>query len=308
MSVTIGETVTVGEFGDYKLMFVWDGTNWRPLLADNSGIVSVNVENLIDVDTVYDYGTGLRSLLVTRGHGKNTFRKEYEAAQTNTILITCTSTQKIDVVGVYISGDGTTGEVRVFFACSQDLIFPHYMSKYATSGQKDTHIEGLAGESVALTTTTGTDKVFVLVLYRIVDITAADFPELTVADFQANPATGTATNPEYINDGVVVEPAIFNGIGQYAEIEFTQLEYVNKFRYYGNTLHSQDGSYKVQYFDCDTQAWVDWKTGIPTRLASWSGWDDLDLVLTKKIRIVATALDTYLSVNFAREWEMKYEA
>lgn len=308
MSVTIGETVTVGEFGDYKLMFVWDGTNWRPLLADNSGIVSVNVENLIDVDTVYDYGTGLRSLLTTRGHGKNTFRKEYETAQTNTVIITCTSAQKIDVVGIYITGDGATGEVRLFFACSQDLIFPFYMTKYNTSGQEDMHITGLAGESVTVTTTTGTDKVFVLVLYRIVDVVPADFSELTVADFQANPATGTCTNPENINDNNTVLYASFTAVNQYAEIEFDEPFHVNKFRYFGNGFHNEDGIYKLQYFDCDTQAWVDWKTGIPTRLGSWSAWDDLDLVLTKKVRIVATAIDTALDISLSGEFEMKYVA
>ncbi|GAJ20562.1 unnamed protein product, partial [marine sediment metagenome] len=31
------------------------------------------------------------------------------------------------------------------------------------------------------------------------------------------------------------------------------------------------------YFDCATQAWVDWKTDIPTRTYSWSAWDDLTL-------------------------------
>lgn len=308
MSVTIGEIVTLGEFGDYKLMFVWDGSSWRPLLGDTSGIASVNVENLLDVDTVYDYASGNRSLLVARGHGKSCFRAEYATAQTNTVIITCTSAQKIDVVGVYISGDGTTGEVRLIWACSRDLIFPHYMTKYNQSGQEVMHISGLAGESVQLTTTTGTDKVFVLVLYRIVDAVAVDFPELTVADWQKNAATGTATNPEYINDNDTNTFVPFDAVDEYCEIEFDELFYVNAFRYYGNDDQNEDGTYKLQYFDCDTQAWVDWKTGIPTRLGSWSDPADLDLVLTKKVRIVPTALDSAYGWNIPREWELKYEA
>lgn len=270
--------------------------------------MQVDVVDLLGVDTVYDHASGNRSLLVARGHGKSTFRAEYETAQTNTVILTCTSSQRIDVVGVYISGDGAAGEVRLIWACSRDLIFPHYMTKYNQSGQEVMHISGLAGESVQLITTTGTDKVYVLVLYRIVDAEAADFPELTVADWQANPATGTATEPEKTNDNNDGTYSIFDAVGEYCEIMFNVPFYVNKFRYLGFPTHQKDGTYKLQYFDCDTQAWVDWKTGIPTRLNTWSDWADLDLVLTKKVRIVATALDTQFSESRSVEWELKYEA
>ena len=31
------ETVDAGEYGDYKLVFGYDGTNWRPMLVDATG-------------------------------------------------------------------------------------------------------------------------------------------------------------------------------------------------------------------------------------------------------------------------------
>lgn len=308
MSVTIGEIVTVGEFGDYKLMFVWDGSSWRPLSGDSSGIASVNVENYMGIDTVYDYASEKRSLLVARGHGKSCFRAEYATEQTNTVFITCTPSQKIDVVGVYIAGNGTTGEVRLIWEYSRQLIFPHYMTKYNQSGQEVMHISGFAGESVQLTTTTGTDKVYVLVLYRIVDAEAGDFPELTVADFQVNPATGTATLADNINDASLINLSIFDPVGEYCEIELASYFFVNKFRTYGYVNNVGDGTYKLQYIDIESQDWVDWETGISTRKTTWSDWTALSLKYVKKIRFVATALDTYNAKNRCGELEMKYEA
>lgn len=34
---TIKETETAGEFGDIKLIYGYDGSNWRPILIDNTG-------------------------------------------------------------------------------------------------------------------------------------------------------------------------------------------------------------------------------------------------------------------------------
>jgi len=33
----IKETVTTGEYGDYKLLFGFDGDDWRPIRVDNTG-------------------------------------------------------------------------------------------------------------------------------------------------------------------------------------------------------------------------------------------------------------------------------
>ena len=43
MSVTIRQIVTAGEHGDYKLVFGYDGTNWRPLLIDAAGNLQIDI-------------------------------------------------------------------------------------------------------------------------------------------------------------------------------------------------------------------------------------------------------------------------
>ena len=129
---------------------------------------------------------------------------------------------------------------------------------------------------------------------------------LTVAKWQANAATGTATNPQNINDNSLMTHTEFDAVNEYCQIEFDRLFYVNKYRYSGALIHHEDGTYKLQYFDSDTEMWMDWKTGIPTRLNSWSDWANLDLVLTNKVRIVGTVMDSNpFTKNYAVEWELK---
>jgi len=117
----------------------------------------------------YDHGTGLASLAVSRGAGKNTFSQEYTAAQTATAIIDPGSAQKVCVASVYVAGTGTTGVVSLDFATSEIKVFRHYMTKYNTSFGSDMHIEGAANENLGLTTTTGEDTVFIIVNYRLVD-------------------------------------------------------------------------------------------------------------------------------------------
>ena len=35
--IKVKETVTSGEYGDYKLIFGYDGSDWRPILIDSGG-------------------------------------------------------------------------------------------------------------------------------------------------------------------------------------------------------------------------------------------------------------------------------
>jgi hypothetical protein len=117
----------------------------------------------------YDHGTGLASLAVSRGAGKNTFSQEYTAAQTNTVIITPGTAQKVCVASVFVCGNGTAGVVSLDFATSGKKVFRHYMTKYNQSFGSDMHIEGAANETLQLTTTTGADTVFVVVNYRLID-------------------------------------------------------------------------------------------------------------------------------------------
>jgi len=116
----------------------------------------------------YDEGTGLASLAVSRGAGKNTFTAEYNGPQAALTIVDPGATQKVCVASVYVSGDGAAGEVYIYFPTVPTIVFKHYMTKYNQSFASDMHIEGAANENLTLTTTTGTDKVFIVVNYRLV--------------------------------------------------------------------------------------------------------------------------------------------
>ena len=116
----------------------------------------------------YDQTTGLASLAVSRGAGKNTFSDAYAAAQAATIIVNPAATQKVCVASVYVGGDGAAGVVSLDFAVSGIKVFRHYMTKYNQSFASDMHVEGAINENLTLTTTTGADAVFIIVNYRLV--------------------------------------------------------------------------------------------------------------------------------------------
>lgn len=289
MTETIKELETAGEHGKCIILF-----------ADDKGTPRA-------VDTVYDTKTGLVSLLVSRGHGKNTFTEEYTANQTNLAIITPGSGKKVDVVGVLAVTDSETGAISLDFVPSGKKIMRLYASKFSSVVNDDMHTEGYPGEVVTLNTTTGANNVFILVNYRILTAVAADYNYLTVADFQTNPATGTATNPENINDN---EPdatyAWFTVADQYTVIEFDKVYEVNRYRYIGSGVHNLSGRWKIEYKRITDGAWVTIASDIPTRDHTWSDWTALTTFSTTAIRITATTLDTGEDANRGYEWEFKY--
>lgn len=116
----------------------------------------------------YDEITGIASLAVSRGAGKNTFSEEYNAAQAATVIVNPAATQRVCVASVYVAGDGAAGVVSLDFAGSGIKVFRQYMTKYNQAFASDMHIEGALDENLTLTTTTGADKVFIIVNYRLV--------------------------------------------------------------------------------------------------------------------------------------------
>lgn len=122
--------------------------------------------------------------------------------------------------------------------------------------------------------------------------------------FRLHAATGTAQQPSYLNNNDTGAGAIFNAVDEYCEVDFWSHYIVTQFRYYGATNMVEDGRYKIQYWNGSD--WVDLNTNIPTRVtASWTDWTDLTIpVFTTKIRVVATAIDTY-GKNWDGEWEMR---
>lgn len=147
-----------------------------------------------------------------------------------------------------------------------------------------------------------------MLTHRITD--GLPFADLTVALFQANAATGDmALTPEAINDNNTAVEAGANAVNQYAEIDFGAMMCLQQFRNYGsNTLTDGTGKHKIQYYDTISQAWVDWKTDIPTRKSeTWTTWEKVSKIYAQKIRIIVTSLDSGgLGVFYMKEYEIKY--
>jgi len=260
------------------------------------------------LSTVYDVLTAKYSLCVSRGCGKSTFSEEYSASQTGTIIISGAVGYVIHVVGVFVVTKAINGEVAIDYVGDIQKIFRFYAEKYQQSAEDDFAYKGAPGESVMLTTTTDDKKLFIAVNYRKVAAVEADYNNLTVADFQANAATGTVNYPEYINDADIDSHAGFDAVDEYCEIAFDKAFRLNKYRYIGYLYHNEDGAYKIQYLNLITGAWTDWVTNIPTRKYTWSDWIAGTTIVTTKVRIVATALDTAYNSNNPYEFELKYEA
>ena len=119
------------------------------------------------------------------------------------------------------------------------------------------------------------------------------FDKLTVANFQVNPGTGTSHYPQYINDGNTASASWMDSVGEYAEITFTQQYEIKEFRIYGDGSMDGNGFFKIQHYT--KYGWVDNTIDILTHDDwTWSSWTNLNsIVLTNKVRIVATQIDTY---------------
>jgi len=97
-------------------------------------------------------------------------------------------------------------------------------------------------------------------------------------------------------------PIIFSSVGNYVEIDFGAKYQIGEIRHYGESNMNGDGDYKLQYWD--GSAFQDLLTGISTRGASWSDWQQFPSVISSKVRIVATTLDSY---GDNRAWEFEIQ-
>jgi len=132
-----------------------------------------------------------------------------------------------------------------------------------------------------------------------------EVPPLTVTDFQAGLTSGTAENPEYINNGKVFSSTVFLDAGDYCEVDFDDKFMIRQYRYHGALVNEdQSGTYKIQYWD--GSSWEDWETGISTRSSSWSDWitPSAGVIITDRVRVVATKIQS--GFNWMGELEMKY--
>ncbi len=129
----------------------------------------------------------------------------------------------------------------------------------------------------------------------------------TVADFQTNPATGTAPNPERINDNNTASWDTVDTLLEYEEVDFGKVVIIKRWRQYGSVEHDGSGRFTIQYWDLVAGAWADWSTDIATRtLASWSELITETIVYTTKVKIIHTTLDAgpFTDANLVYEMEI----
>ena len=128
---------------------------------------------------------------------------------------------------------------------------------------------------------------------------------LTESQFSDNAGTGTVLNPQYLNDntGFRVE---YDVVNEYVQILFNDYALISEYRQDGVGLNlNGDGRFKIQYLWGGI--WIDNTIDIiPRNLNSWSNWTYLSFpVITKGIRLVATALDTSFNKNFIKEMDIR---
>jgi len=131
--------------------------------------------------------------------------------------------------------------------------------------------------------------------------------EATLGQFGEYVAIGNVDFPERLNDGLTVNSVQADIINEFAQVTFSDLVKIKRWRQFGDIDNAADGEWKIQYWNVVTDAWVDWVTGIPTRAtADWSNLATEAEVVTTKIRLVATALETDHNVNNINELEVYF--
>ncbi|GAH28942.1 unnamed protein product [marine sediment metagenome] len=130
------------------------------------------------------------------------------------------------------------------------------------------------------------------------------FGDLLVAEMQERPATGTATDPQKLNDNATGDFMYTGILNQYGEIRFRVPARLSQYRHFGHATSNGDGTWKIEYQDLGG-AWHDWVVGIATRVASWTGFVPSGTITAIAIRMTATLLDS-CATNYCGELEVKY--
>lgn len=131
-----------------------------------------------------------------------------------------------------------------------------------------------------------------------------DVEELTVALFQANPGTGTMTDPECMNDGDEVDSAWTDDLIKYCEVDLGNLYLIKQFRITGTNSHTGDGVVLITYKS--QTGYRDWTSYTVKNSSGFGSWVVTDVVLARYIRLIATTLDTNQDRCYITEIEVKY--
>ena len=130
--------------------------------------------------------------------------------------------------------------------------------------------------------------------------------DLCLYEYQAITATGDATDPTNINDDNTVTPVVFDVINEYVEFDFVTERQINSWRHFEAAGGNGDGTYKIEYWD--GSGWLPWVASFTTaHSGDWTSVSTETTVITTKIRLIATALDTAGAVeNYTSELEVYY--
>lgn len=118
------------------------------------------------LETIYDAKSGVSSIIVSRGHGKNTKSFEYTENQDAIAILTPTAGYKLHLVQILISTESDVGEVLLDFVTSSQIVSRLYVSKRDHDDSGEMHVEGNIDEALTLTTSTGDNKVHIRINYR----------------------------------------------------------------------------------------------------------------------------------------------
>lgn len=131
--------------------------------------------------------------------------------------------------------------------------------------------------------------------------------DITLAAMQANPATGTIPIPARFNDGDTTLVAVWENIGEYAEINFdgNNPYFITQYRIRGHTDQVEDGRWTLQHYK--SGVWIDNTVNIPTFGSNaWTSWINITTpISTTKIRWVATTIDTGGTPDKSKTFELE---
>lgn len=125
---------------------------------------------------------------------------------------------------------------------------------------------------------------------RLDAILEESYTAITESLFEDGISSGDMTNPERINDGLLVD-YVNATVDEYTIVDFGMTLRIRQYRFHGHADCDGGSILKIQYWN--GVAWVDWVTGI-TGLngASWKAWGFGDLVSTTKIKVICTVNPT----------------
>lgn len=153
------QIVHVDTDGDEKF------TDTNPSNTKTSGLDTFDKTTLNQVLATKNHKSEVVAIDVDGDSYKTSFSEEYSTAQTGTAIITPTSGYRVCVRNVHVATNGSTGDVKLDFLTSGKKVSRLYVDKRNRDWFSLGCLAGNVDEPLSLTTTTGTDKVFILINY-----------------------------------------------------------------------------------------------------------------------------------------------